>query len=112
MRYFRQRHGRRCAQYFLDFNPRVADVSKTPVFIFLEAAPQQVSHGGGHRRSQRLPVWLTLENSSDRVGQRVSLKRMPARQQLIQHAAKRPDVGLLVDRFTPHLLGAHVARRS
>ena len=36
----------------------------------------------------------------------------PPRQHLVEQAAKSPDVGALVDRFTACLLGAHVSRRA
>ena len=58
------------------------------------------------------PVRLALEDARERIGHRRTSKRALARQHLVEHAAKRPDIGAFVHRQPARLLRAHVRRRA
>ena len=60
------------------------------------------------RWRQRRPVRFAVENSRDRVRDRLARERASPGQHFIEHAAERPDIGSLVDRLAARLLGAHV----
>ena len=90
------------------FEARVADVAQTALRIFLETALEQSSDADGRLRWQRAPVGLAFEDADDGIGDGLAAKRRPGCQHLVQHAAKRPDVGPLVDRLPARLLGTHI----
>ena len=53
---------------------------------------------------------LVPEDRRHRLGARVPLERLPAREHLVEDRPEREDVRAVVDRQSPHLLGRHVAR--
>ena len=76
-----------------------------------------------HRRSRRRTLagvaagssrqsGSRVENGRDRVGHRLTIERFVTGEHLVEHAAKRPDVGALVDGFSSRLLGTHVGGGS
>ena len=62
--------------------------------------PDSDSSGGSSHQDRR-----------DRLGVRVSLERLLAREQLVEDRSERKNVRAVVDRESLHLLGRHVARR-
>ena len=99
---------RATVERFLDFEARVANVPNAAPGVLLEAALDQLTDARRRVGGQATPLGLALEDRRDRVGGRLAGKRRPRRQHLVQHAAERPDVGALVHRLAPGLLGAHV----
>jgi len=63
------------------------------------------------RSRKRPPVRIALENLGDDVRDGVARECRAARQHLVEHTAEGPEIGALVDRLAPRLLGAHVGRR-
>ena len=80
--------------------------------VFLEAPLKQPPNARGGRRRQGAPVRLPFHDRGKRIHECVARKRRATGQHLVQHAAKGPDVGALVDGLTARLLGAHVRRRA
>ena len=54
---------------------------------------------------------LPHQDRRHRLGVRVSLERLPAREQLVENRPEREDVRTVIDREPFHLLGRHVAHR-
>ena len=82
-----------------------------PAFrILLEAAAQQTLDASRRRAWKARKVRLLGEDLCERLGGAAAAKRGAAREQLVQHDAERPDVGLASDRFAASLLRAHVCR--
>ena len=73
---------------------------------------EQVTNRPRQSPRQRIPIRLVLEHRRQRVWHRRAGKRDAARHHLVQHAAKRPEVGSLVDHRASHLFRAHVRCRA
>ena len=58
---------------------------------------------------QGRPVWFGAQRGTHPSVGRVTGKRGPPRQALVQHASKRPQVARRARRFTPDLLRTHVS---
>jgi hypothetical protein len=58
------------------------------------------------------PVGISLQYARQDIGRVLAFERWPAGDHLVQQAAKRKDVGALVDRTAPGLLRRHVGRGS
>jgi hypothetical protein len=83
----------------------VADVAQPLFRISLQAAHEQRTHLSGQARQIRLIANHLSENFSHIF----ALEQMLAREQFVQHNAKGPDVGTLIDRLFPaRLLRRHV----
>lgn len=78
------------------------------VRIFLQAAPQQTPYLDWNL----IPLRLLFEHSRERVGDRIPAEELSAREHLVQHNAKRPDVRSPIDRFSSRLLGTDVRGRA
>src|SRR5262245_26749772 len=85
---------------------------EAPAGILPQAFFQQFPNLHRCRIGKRLPVRLALKDLRDTVGDCLSREQLPARQRLVKHAAERPDVGSLIDWFSPRLLRAHVRGSS
>ena len=94
----------------LQIEARIGDCMQPTAWILLEGAAKQPDDAAGRRAWERRPVRLTLDDGGHRVGERRAAERRPAGQHLVQHAAKRPDVGLRVHALPARLLGRHVRR--
>ena len=94
-------------------SPRTRDPPSRTSSISSRASPMSCSGAVGsfsrHRRSSRRSLAASSPaarpsparvstSTAERVGDVVALERSRAGQHLVQHAAKRPDVGALVDR--------------
>ena len=101
---------RRSCQGLIDLQPGHREVGEPPFRIALQASPQQAADGGWRRRRQQSPVRLLREHERQRVGDVVGIERTATRQHLVEHGAKRPDVGPLVHRSAARLLRGHVRR--
>jgi hypothetical protein len=64
------------------------------------------------RGREQTPVWLGFENGRDRVRRGFAGERRLPGQHFEQHAPEGPDVGSLVHRLPPGLLGAHIGGGS
>ena len=81
------------------------------VRILLETATQQSPDARRRCSRQRAPSPVRARGSAAIVSETVSPSNgLAAGEHLVQHAAERPDVGALVDRFAARLFGAHVRR--
>src|SRR6187200_91203 len=76
-----------------------ADVAEPFAWVFFEAAFDQSSR----RRGYVIPPRLGLDHGGDDRGRIVAAERAPAGQHFVEHRAKRPDVGALVDRLASRL---------
>ena len=64
---------------------------------------------GRHSCRQQAPIRLALHRGED-VLDGLAMKRRPAGERLVQHAAEGPDIGALVQRLPARLFRAHVGR--
>jgi hypothetical protein len=87
------------------------DVRQALVPVLLEAACQQPSDRRRGGIGQRAEIRFALQHACERVGDVFTIEGAAAGQQLVEHAAERPDVGPLVDRTAARLLRAHIGRR-
>ena len=91
--------------------PHIPDVTDTFPRVLLQAAAQVSSKCGGKFSRQLVPLGFRLDYSRHDLGDVVTVKRPTPGQHLVEHAAKRPDVGALVDDPALRLLGGHIRRR-
>src|SRR5436309_13130680 len=103
---------RRSTESLVNLAPRVGYIVQAPISVLLEATTQEIKNFRRSGKGQRLPVRIATENRGNRVRDRLCRKCLPARQGLVQHAAKRPDVCSFVEWLTARLLRTHVGRRS
>src|SRR5438874_1705362 len=93
---------------FLDLNSNITGVFEALFGILLQAAAQQDANALRRLGGQSLPVRLAFQDCSKNLGGAFSIEGLLASEQFIEHAAERPNVGTLVDRFAASLLGGHV----
>ena len=88
----------------LDLHARFANVAQTTLYVTIEA-PLQKSVDR-HRRLARhlLEVDGSAEHVGQRMGNRLPVEQLLAREHLPQDDAERPDVRALVDRLAGRLL--------
>lgn len=91
-------------QCFVELDTCVADIAQTALRVFRKAAPHEVANRRRRCRRERDPIRFAFENRRERVRRRLSWERAASGQQLIEHAAKGPDICPLVDRVTARLL--------
>src|ERR1035437_8243352 len=77
-------------------------VTEAVPWIFLQAAPQQRSRS----RRNPLPIWFFGGGFDERVGNIVPLEKPLARQRLVSHHSKGPNVGSFVDRVSTRPAGS------
>ena len=70
-----------------------------------------VTTWGGTSAGSAVPVRRRLHDRGDHLGDVFAGERARAGEHLVEHGAKRPDVGALVDGPTARLLRRHVRRR-
>ena len=99
---------RRVGQRLLNLDSRVGDVVNALSRVLAQAASEEGENSWRRRGRKSLPVGLPLQDPRDRVGNGLAAEGLPARDHLVKDAAQRPDVGPLVHRLAPGLLGAHV----
>ena len=66
----------------------------------------------GHIGQRPKIARLGAQRGVQPVDRRLALERGRAREHLVEHAAEREDVGTVIGRLAPNLLGGHVAGRS
>ena len=86
----------------------VRDVAQALAWVALEAAPEHVANRGWRPCGEAAPVDLAREDGGENVRDRLAVEQPLAGQHLEQHDTEGPDVGALVDRLAPRLLGRHV----
>ena len=86
----------------------VRDVAQALARVALEAALEHVADGGWRFGGEAAPVDLAREDGGEDVRDRLAVEQPLAGQHLEQHDTEGPDVGALVDRLAPRLLGRHV----
>ena len=108
----RGRDGRRRHRFprLVQIETRIGDRMQPTAWILLEGAPKQPDDAAGGRARKGRPVRLTLDDGGHRVGERRPAECRSTGQHLVQHATKRPDVGLRVHALAARLLGRHVRR--
>ncbi len=97
-------------QRLLERDPRVGDVVQAVSRIALQAAAQQPADRGRRVIRQGAEIDLGLEHPGQHVARRRAGEELAPGQHLEQHDTEAPDIGPLVDGFTPRLLGRHVGR--
>jgi hypothetical protein len=90
----------------------VSDITRAPLEIFVEAAPENAPHRRRRRGRQYLPVGLLVEDRAERLADRCASEHGTAGEHLIKHATERPHVGAPGDRLSAYLFGAHVGGRA
>jgi hypothetical protein len=90
--------------------PNVGDIMKPLSRLFLQAPLQALAQRRRRVTRQRAPVGVRFEHLSEDVGDALAAEGGRAGDHLVEYAAERPDIGLLVDRSPARLLGAHVGR--
>ncbi len=83
---------------WFDLDPGIADVLKASLRILREAAEQQSSNVCRCLCWKVRLVRIVLDHSREQIRHRLALERWRPGEHLEQYAAKRPDVGALVDR--------------
>ena len=101
---------RRPGERVVDLRARVADVALAFLRVFLETAAQERQDARREIAWQLGPVRLAVQDRADRVGDRLARERRPSGEQLVEHAAERPDVRAFVHGAAARLLRAHVGR--
>jgi hypothetical protein len=66
-----------------DFDARIARVAQPLAHVLLQASTNQMADGGGRRRWQRIPVWLSGEDGSEDVRDGFTSERAPAGEGLV-----------------------------
>ena len=99
-------------QRIIEVSACIGDIPQTPLRVFLQAALQKARDHWGRCRGKRRPVRLASQDRRNRVRHRLAWKRRMAGQHFVQHTAKCPDVGALVDGLPSRLLRTHVGRRA
>src|SRR4029453_19500784 len=94
--------------YQVDRRARVRDVLDPLSEVSLQTVTLQFPDSRRRRRWQPAPVRLPLENSGQRLGERLPAEDRLSGEHLVQDATERPHVGACVDGKTTRLLGAHV----
>ena len=98
----------RAGQLVFDLDARVADVLQTPAYVPLQAAAQQAPDAGRRVRRQHRVRGIAAEHLREGLGRRRPGERRLSGQQLVEHDAEGPDVGLAARHLAAGLLGAHV----
>ena len=86
----------------------VRDVAQALARVALEAALEHVADRGRRFCGEAAPVDLAREDGGEDVRDRLAVEQPLAGQHLEEHHTEGPDVGALVDRLAPRLLGRHV----
>jgi hypothetical protein len=109
----RRRAGRRLVpDRLLEHQTGVAHVTEPLRGILPQASAQQPPDLRRRLRRQWLPVRLPFQDRRHRHWRAVAVERAPAREQLVEDAAERPDVASFVHRLPLQLLRRHVRRRA
>ena len=92
--------GASAARRVLQLDPRIADVSQTPMAILLDPPSQKIAGPSPAFSTEALVQSGSLSRIAAKdVRDRLAREpRLPPGQHLVEHAAERPDVGALVDR--------------
>ena len=94
----------------LEISGHITNVSHTSSGVLFETSLQQACNGRRRGRGKRRKVGLALQDRCNRVRDRLPRECDAAGQHFVHHAAKRPDVSPLVDRFPARLFGTHIGR--
>ena len=95
----------------LELQPRIPDVPQPAAPVLLQATAHDGAHALGYALRQLIEIRLRHEYSAQDLGHQLALHRSMARQRLVKHAAKGPNVGPRIERFPSYLLRTHVGRR-
>ena len=92
----------------LQDDPRLADVAKPPLHVPIETTREQATHVRGVSAGSAVQSTSCRSTAASVSDVSSPLEGAPARQHLVQHRAKRPDVGAPIDGPALGLLGRHV----
>src|SRR5262245_59386992 len=80
--------------------------------VLLKTHPQQLPHALGRQLGETGPVRLQVQDRSDRVRDRLTMKCTLTRQDLVEDAAECPNVCAPVGLLSSGLLRTHELRRA
>ncbi len=94
----------------LQHEPHVADVTHALLRVLSQAHTECLTDSCRYRGRERVEIRFALDDAGQRNRHVFAAKCTVARQHLVDHAAKGPDVGPFVHGLAARLLWAHIGR--
>ena len=95
----------------LEIRAYVPDIPAAFLRVFFETATENLAHARVELCGKTSKVRIAPDHRCHGVGDVLAFEELPAREHLIEHDAKRKDVGPFVNGLPARLLRAHVGGR-